>query len=80
MSHKNNSPIEVESEKLQDSLPRLYEEGVTEFYIHDRKLSADKKALLSLLDLIAEKCPDIFLSIPIDVKLIDMPLLEKLAD
>ncbi|MBP5463942.1 MAG: hypothetical protein J6Y13_02055 [Treponema sp.] len=80
MSDMNNTPIEVESGKLQESLPRLYESGVTEFYIHDRALASDKKALLSLLDLVAEKCPDMFLSLPVDVRLIDMPLLDKLSD
>ena len=80
MSAMNTTPIEVESGKLQESLPRLYESGVTEFYIHDRALASDRKALLSLLDLVAEKCPDMFLSIPVNVRLIDMPLLDRLAD
>lgn len=80
MSAMNNTPIEVESGKLLESLPRLYESGVTEFYIHDRALASDRKALLSLIDLAAEKCPDIFLSLPVDIRLIDMPLLEKLSD
>lgn len=72
--------LEVPSSELFEKLPQLYQSGVTEFYVHDRKLAADRKALLSLADLVADKCPDLFLSLPVEARLIDMPLLEKLSD
>lgn len=83
---KENGPamtgrtIEVASGDLCGKLPQLYESGVTEFYVHDRKLASDKKALLALADLVAEKCPDLFISLPVEARLIDPGLLEKLAD
>ena len=37
--------IEVDSGELLERLPRLYESGVTEFFVHDRRLASDRTAL-----------------------------------
>ncbi len=75
-----NTSIEVQSNDLLEKLPRLYDSGITELYIHDRKLSKDRKNLLTLLDLVESRCPDLFLSLPIDIRQIDPPLIERLAN
>ena len=72
--------LEVPSNELFEKLPQLYQTGVTEFYVHDRKLAKDKKSLLALADLVADKCPELFISLPVEARLIDMPLLEKLSE
>ncbi len=72
--------IEVDSGELLERLPRLYESGVTEFFVHDRRLASDRTALLALADLVADKCPDLFLSLPVEIRLIDPALLERLSE
>ncbi len=72
--------LEVPSNELFEKLPQLYQTGVTEFYVHDKKLAKDKKSLLALADLVADKCPELFISLPVEARLIDMPLLEKLSE
>ncbi len=76
----NGTSIEVSSGDISSRLPQLYESGITEFYVHDRKLASDRKQLLSLASLVAEKCPDLFISLPVEARLIDPALLEKLSE
>ncbi|MBQ9539674.1 MAG: hypothetical protein IJU95_10450 [Treponema sp.] len=78
--NSKQSEIEVSGGELMESLPRLYESGVTEFYVHDQKIASDRKALLSLIELVGETCQNLFLSLPIQAKLIDRELVDKLAE
>lgn len=57
--------------KILDELPTFASRGITEFTIHDEKISGDKKTLLSLLGAIAEKAPAVFFTIPLQVSVID---------
>ncbi len=80
MEGTNDKSIEVKSGELLEKLPQLYQSGITEFFVHDRTLASDRKALLSLADLVAETCPDLFISLPVEARIIDPDLLEKLSD
>lgn len=64
--NKNYPKIDYESQ-----IPHLIEEGVTEFTIHDTKISKDKKRILGLIKLLATHAPEVFTSILIDASVID---------
>ena len=64
--NKNYPKIDYESQ-----IPHLVEKGITEFTIHDRAISKDKKRILGLIKLLAVHAPEVFTSILIDASVID---------
>ena len=64
--NKNYPKIDYESQ-----IPHLVEKGVTEFTIHDRAISKDKKRILGLIKLLATHAPEVFTSILVDASVID---------
>ncbi len=58
-------------DELESQLPELIKNKVTEIYINDKKVFSDKKKILKIINLIAQKAPDVFLSIYADVSVID---------
>lgn len=59
------------TEDFETQLPLLIKKGVTELTIDDENLSKNKKRILKIISLLAQKAPDLFLSILIDASIID---------
>lgn len=56
---------------LQTQLPELIQNGVTELFIYDEKVSKDKKSVLRIINFIAQNAPDLFVSILVSASVID---------
>ncbi|MCR5761819.1 MAG: hypothetical protein K6G00_00375 [Treponema sp.] len=70
--------ISVSTSQLLSKLPELYKDGVTEFSVHDRSLAADKKFLFALVECVESKCPGLFISLPVDVSILDSQIVSAL--
>lgn len=69
--------ISLKTEEIIEKLPGLYKKGLTEFSLEDTKASCDKKFLFRLFDTVRNDCPDLFLSLPINIQDIDRDFLAK---
>ncbi|WP_027729278.1 hypothetical protein [Treponema sp. C6A8] len=68
------------SNEIETQIPHLAEKGITEFSIHDEKLSCDKTSLLRIMRLAAKKAPDVYFSFLIDAGTIDRELVGALQN
>ena len=59
------------SSELEAQIQTLTQKGITEFSIHDEAVAKDKRRVLKLINLIAQKAPDVFVSILVDASIID---------
>lgn len=66
-----NKEYKFKVAELESQLPQLLKDGVTEISVYDTTVSGDKKKILSLFKLIAQKAPDLFISILIEPSVID---------
>lgn len=62
---------EFSSGDLLSILPTLSEKGITEFYVHDASLSANKRKLLSFMESAEANAPDVFFTIKIEPSCLD---------
>lgn len=58
-------------EDLNTQIVTLLKNGVTELFITDEKVSKNKKTILNIINLVAQKAPDLFVSILVDASVID---------
>ena len=68
------------SNEIETQIPHLTEKGITEFSIHDEKLSCDKTSLLRIMRLAAKKAPDVYFSFLIDASAIDREVVAVLQN
>lgn len=68
------------SNEIETQIPHLAEKGITEFSIHDEKLSCDKTSLLRIMRLAAKKAPDVYFSFLIDAGTIDREIVGALQN
>ena len=66
--------------QIESQIPLLTQKGITEFSIHDEKLSRDKNHLLKLMRLAAKKAPDVYFSFLIDAVSIDREVIAALQE
>ena len=57
--------------EFESQIPTFKSKGITEFSIHDPSVAKDKKRILKIINLIAQKAPDVFVSIFVDASVID---------
>ena len=67
-------------ESIFRDLPTFYQKGITELTVNDLKFSSDKEGILRLVKEIKKHCPDLFLSLLIDPKIIDRALVDSLSE
>ncbi len=77
---KQSKNIDVDTASLIKQLPEIAASGVTEFFVHDTKIAGDKKFLLSLIECVGKNCPDMFISFPVDINIIDVNFVRKLSE
>ena len=68
------------SNEIEAQIPHLSEKGITEFSIHDEKLSCDKTSLLKIMRLAAKKAPDVYFSFLIQASCIDREVVVALQN
>lgn len=68
------------SNEIETQIPHLAEKGITEFSIHDEKLSCDKTSLLRIMRLAAKKASDVYFSFLIDASAIDREIVGALQN
>ena len=56
---------------LETQIENLKKKDVTEFTLHDASVSKDKRQLLKIINLFAQKAPDLYLNLLIDASVID---------
>ena len=67
-------------ESIFRDLPTFPQKGITELTVNDLKFSSDKEGILRLVKEIKKHCPDLFLSLLIDPKIIDRALVDSLSE
>ena len=72
--------VSVSTPQLLTKLPELYKDGMTEFSVHDRSIASDKKFLQALIECVEKKCPELFISLPVDVSVLDRPMIASLQN
>ena len=77
---KKTERFSVPTASLLKELPALAAKGVTEFAIHDRAVAGNAALLQDIMRCVAERCPNMFISLPVDVRLVTKPLLSAAAD
>lgn len=68
------------SGEIEAQIAHLSEKGITEFCIHDEKISRDKKRILKILTLANQYAPEVFVSILADVSVIDREVVSKASE
>lgn len=66
---------QFETSRIISSLDSFSEKGITEFTVHDSKISGSKKAVIELMEAVAKKCPSLFITIPVEASIIDRQLI-----
>lgn len=68
------------SSELESKVSELKKLGVTELSVHDEKFKSDKRKIISLLKLVGQKYPELFVSFLTDAKVIDRELLSAASE
>ena len=63
---------------LFNELQTLKSKGVTELYVHDSKISADKKSLLAFIDELFSKAPELFVTLNLEPSVLDANICREL--
>lgn len=66
-----------ETSKIISSLSTFTQKGITEFTVHDKSISKNKKALLELFEAVAKNCPQVFITVPVEANIIDKQLIQS---
>ncbi|MCQ2575774.1 MAG: hypothetical protein MJ162_03450 [Treponema sp.] len=56
---------------LESQISDFHKKGITEFTLHDASVSKDKRQILKIINLFAQKAPDIYLNLLVDASAID---------
>lgn len=76
MSNKESSIKFADAESLLENFAR---QGITEFTLQDENILNHKGKLLKFLQSIAEKAPDLFLTLPVKADILDMDVCKAVA-
>lgn len=72
---EKNKEINFTAENLLSQIPELSKKGITELVIHDRKFASDINMVKSVLNAVKNFCPDIFISFPLEVSLVNQEII-----
>lgn len=79
-SASKNKNQEFSLQEIFNQLPDFEKNQITELFIHDEKLSSNKNQILKLTSEIQKFAPNLFVSIPVQSKILDQELAEKLSN
>ena len=60
-----------EAGEIEKQISHLSEKGITEFTVHDEQISRDKRQVLNILNLFAQKAPEVYLNFLVQASVID---------
>ncbi|MBQ7159016.1 MAG: hypothetical protein IJS09_06310 [Treponema sp.] len=66
--------VHFSSHELEASLSTFAERGITEFTLQDEAILSHKGRLLHFLQVVSERAPDLFLTLPINAAVLDMDI------
>ncbi|MBO4321228.1 MAG: hypothetical protein J5857_12245 [Treponema sp.] len=72
--------IQFSSKELTEQIDSFASRGITELVVHDRNLSRNREAVISLCRRIAEHDSELFISIPVEVGIIDASLIQAVQE
>ena len=75
-----NNKTDLSYKELESQIPHLAEKGISEFSIHNEKISKDKKSILNLIKLLGRYAPEVFTSILADASVIDNEVVAAAAE
>lgn len=75
-----NQSFKIKSQNLETSLAQNYQKGMTEFTLQDSSILENKPRLLHFLKFIEQNCPDLFLTLPLSAKMLDMDVCRECAN
>ena len=68
------------SQQLESSLASFSEKGITEFTLQDSEILGHKGRLLRFLQAVRKNAPDLFVTLPVDAKILDMDVCKACAE
>lgn len=71
--------IHIAAPALLQEIPSFARRGITEFSLHDSKAASDRNFLLAVAAAVLRYCPELFLSLEVDVKTLDQQLVRSLG-
>ena len=71
--------LDFDSSSLIKEIPSFNEKGITEFTLHDDSLSKDRKGIEEIVRAFIKSAPDVFVSLRIDVSVLDQKLVGLLS-
>ncbi|HBB43348.1 MAG TPA: hypothetical protein DCZ74_07505 [Treponema sp.] len=72
--------VDLSVQEFLKELPSFSKKGITEFALHDKKISSDKSALAEICRAVKKSAPDLFLTLQIAVSALDKNLVHLLQD
>lgn len=75
-----NKEYSFSIESIFENLPTFCQKGITVLTINDVNFSSDKDGIIKLINGIKKFCPNLFLSILIEPKILDKPLISLLTE
>ena len=76
----SRNEIQFSSEELTDQIDSFSSRGITELVVHDKKIASDREALIKLCRTVAERADGLFVSIPVEVRVIDGSLIQAMQE
>ena len=72
--------FEFTTENILSQIPHLNDQGINELTIHDRSFASSKPLILKVLQAVKKYNPQLFLSFPIEVSLIDKDIIKLCSE
>lgn len=76
----SNQSFKIKSQNLENSLAQSYQKGMTEFTLQDSSVLENKSRLLHFLKFSEQNCPDLFLTLPLSAKMLDMDVCRECSN
>ena len=75
-----DNSVHLSSQELDSALSTFAERGITEFTLQDESILSHKGRLLHFLQAVAERAPDLFLTLPINAAVLDMDVAKAVSN
>lgn len=76
----SGNEVHFSSGEIKGQIDSFASRGITELVVHDKGIAGDREALLDLCAAVAEKDPDLFISIPVEARVIDDRLIMAMRE
>ena len=77
---KDTREYSFNSDALIKELRTFSEKGITELTVSDKEICSDKKKLLQFLKAVQKDCPELFVTLPLELNLVDRDVVRELLN